>query len=340
MIPRVSVVIPAYQASRWVGRTVASVRAQTLTDIEILIVDDGSTDDLTGALAPHLADPRLRVIRQDNRGLAGARNRGLEEAAAALVAPLDADDLWHPDFLEACVAALDAAQGAPFAFAYSFRMDEEDKMMPLVLPGEPFRHDLLGLLWLNTVGSGSAGVYRRDAMLAVGGYDEAMGRRGEQGAEDWKLILQLARRADPVLVPRYLVGYRLVMASMSMANPRRQLDAILAVLREVQGEMPDVDRRHFRDGRTMMTACLLPVFARRGRFGDFFKEMWLAYSANPLWFRSAFLRRAHLWRAKSTLQWLLHMANPLRRPRAHLSEVRFEGALPFAFLGEGRTADG
>lgn len=330
--PRVSVVIPAFDAARWIGRTVASVRAQTLRDIEIIVVDDGSRDDLDGALEPHALDPRLRIVRQENRGLAGARNRGVREARAALVAPLDADDLWHPDFLAETVAALDADPAAPFAFAYSFRMDAEDRLLPFRPVGEPLRHDFYGQVWLNTVGSGSAGVYRREEMIAAGLYDEEMGRRGEHGAEDWKLLLRMARGGDPVLVPRHLVGYRLLMDSMSMKNPRRQLNAILAVLRELREEMPDVEARHFRDGRTMMTAWLLPVFVRRGQLHHFVWESLMAYGGNPLWFRNRLLRRSHGYRILASMGFFVRLLNPKRRPYTPLAEAVFDGGRPFSYL--------
>ena len=337
--PRVSVVIPAYDAGRWIARTVASVRAQTMTDFEIIVVDDGSPDDVRAALGEHLRDPRLRVVRQENRGLAGARNRGVEEARAPLVAPLDADDLWHPDFLAETVGALDANPDAPFAFAYSFRMDADDNLLPFRTPTKPLRHDLYGQIWLNTVGSGSAGVYRRDAMAAVGAYDEAMGARGEHGAEDWKLLILMAREGDPVLIERHLVGYRLLMDSMSMKNPRRQLDAILAVLREVRAMMPHVPARHFRDGRTMMTAWLLPVFVRRGQLHHFFKEALIAYGMNPLWFRNELLRRSHGYRILASLGFFARVLNPLRRPYTPLRDADFDGQRAFGFLGQGGTDD-
>lgn len=338
-VPRITVVIPAYDAGRWIGRTVASVRAQTLTDFEVIVVDDGSPDDVVGALGTHLDDPRIRVVRQENRGLAGARNRGVGEARAPLIAPLDADDLWHPEFLAETVAALETNPDAPFAFAYSFRMDADDNLLPFHEPGKPLRHDFYGQIWLNTVGSGSAAVYRRDAMIAAGLYDEAMGARGEHGAEDWKLVILMARHGDPVLVQRHLVGYRLLEDSMSMKRPRRQLDAILAVLREVRAGMPDVPAQHFRDGRTMMTAWLLPVFVKRGQLHHFVREAVIAYGGNPLWFRNELLRRSHGYRILASIGFFGRILNPFRRPYTHLSEAEFEGRRAYAFLRQERNDD-
>lgn len=331
--PRVSVVVPAYNATRWIGRTIESVLRQIFTDYELIVIDDGSTDDLDRALEPYLArSDRIRVVRQDNRGLAAARNRGVSEARAELVAPLDADDIWHPAFLQETVAALDGDPAAPFAFAYSFRMDEEDRLYPYQRPATPPRHDLIGLIWTNSVGNGSAALYRKALVVEAGGYDEEMGRKSLPGAEDWKLVLRLARRGEPTLIERPLVGYRLLESSMSQQNPRRQLNAVLAVLAELRAEMPEIAGRHFADGRTGMTAWLLPAFARRMEFGEVFTGSYHAYIRNPLWFRNPSLRRSHLSRLKAIGGFLAGRMNREGRPLPPLHTLPFEGDYPFAFL--------
>jgi hypothetical protein len=216
-------------------------------------------------------------------------------------------------------------------------MDEADRLYPFRPPKVPLRHDMIGQIWLNTVGSGTAGLYRKALMQQVGGFDESMRRKGLYGAEDWKLIIQLARFGDPVLVERHLVGYRLLETSMSQRNPRRQLDAILAVLEDIRAKMPDIDPRHFADGRTMMTEWLLPIFLRRLKFADFAKEAWHAYVKNPLWFRNPLLRASHLYRLEGIMWFLLRVMNPVRRPLPHLQPVPFDGDYPFAFLAPDET---
>jgi glycosyltransferase involved in cell wall biosynthesis len=102
---KVSVIIPLYNKASYIGRALASVRAQTFTDYEVLVVDDGSTDG--GAeIVVRWGDPRVRVITQKNAGPAAARNRALDQAAGAYVAFLDADDEWMPPFLEQSLALL------------------------------------------------------------------------------------------------------------------------------------------------------------------------------------------------------------------------------------------
>src|SRR5262249_59293001 len=96
--PTISVVIPCYNGARFLRETLASVLAQTLPPLEVLVIDDGSTDD-SGAVAESFGPP-VRVIRQPNQGESVARNRGIEEAKGEWVGFLDADDLWNPDKLE------------------------------------------------------------------------------------------------------------------------------------------------------------------------------------------------------------------------------------------------
>ena len=104
--PRFSVVVPTYDRAASVTHTLASVFAQTCPDLEVIVVDDGSTDDTLEVLA-RVDDPRLTVATQPNAGPAAARNRGMDLARGAHVAFLDSDDLWYPTFLESVARVLD-----------------------------------------------------------------------------------------------------------------------------------------------------------------------------------------------------------------------------------------
>ncbi len=116
--PRVSVLMPTFGQAAFVGRALDSLGAQALGDWELVVVDDGSPDDTRAALAPYLADPRVRYARlAENRGLGAALNRALGLARAPLVAYLPSDDVYYPDHLAALVAALDADPAAILAYA-------------------------------------------------------------------------------------------------------------------------------------------------------------------------------------------------------------------------------
>ena len=105
--PIASIVVPAYNSETTLGETLRSLLAQTFSSFEIVVVDDGSTDG-TRAVAAGFADPRIQIVSQANRGLAGARNTGIHHARGAYVGFCDADDLWVPEKLERHVAHLEA----------------------------------------------------------------------------------------------------------------------------------------------------------------------------------------------------------------------------------------
>ncbi|MBV8791726.1 MAG: glycosyltransferase family 2 protein, partial [Pseudolabrys sp.] len=106
--PSASVVIPCYNGGRFIPAALASLAAQTFRDFEIIVVDDGSTDPETKTVLDGLG-PEVRVIRQENRGLPGARNTGIRAARAAIVLPFDCDDILTPTLLQECVPVLRAA---------------------------------------------------------------------------------------------------------------------------------------------------------------------------------------------------------------------------------------
>jgi len=134
-LPLVSVIIPALNAEATIGETLHSALAQTYRAIEIIVVDDGSSDSTARIVAALAArDPRLRLIRTANGGISRARNTGIAASAGSFVAPLDADDLWHPEKI-ACQVAAALAAAAPPGLVYSFfhRID----MASRPIPGEP-----------------------------------------------------------------------------------------------------------------------------------------------------------------------------------------------------------
>ena len=106
-MPRVSVVIPCYNHGAFLQETLESLHAQTFTNFEVIVVDDGSTDALTVALLDSLVEPGLRVIRTENRGVSAARNRGIAEPRGEYILPLDSDDKIAPNYLEKTVTILD-----------------------------------------------------------------------------------------------------------------------------------------------------------------------------------------------------------------------------------------
>ena len=194
---RVSVVLPTRNRAEYVDRAIASALAQTVDDLEVIVVDDASTDD-TPAILRRLAgsDPRLRVLRHEEpRGAPAARNAGVDAAAGAIVAFLDDDCVWHPDKLAKQLAAMEPGRGVAYC-DHAIRHGDE-----WIIEGEPgaARDGVGALLRRNYIGTYSMAA-RRDVLEAVGGFDETLPR-----LQDWDLVLRLGRETGFAYVPELLV---------------------------------------------------------------------------------------------------------------------------------------
>jgi len=210
--PSVAVVVTCYDQAEWIERAIASVLAQTRPADEIVLIDDGSTDD-TPAVCARL-DASVRVVRQENAGVSSARNRGLAETTAPFVAFLDADDEWRPAKLERQLAVIGAA---PELTAVSVGWHTIDRSgAELATHGDelPERIDLALLYQRNPLVSPSVVLVRRAAVDAAGGFDENVSLVG-----DYDLWLRLARIAPIAHVCEALALYRLHGANTSSRRP-------------------------------------------------------------------------------------------------------------------------
>jgi glycosyltransferase involved in cell wall biosynthesis len=227
-LPLVSVVVPAYNAEATLSETLASVAAQTYRNLEIVVVDDGSTDQ-TREIATRFAatDARARVVSIPNSGVAVARNTGAAASSGPFLAPIDADDLWHPRYLETLVGLmLTAPQPPAFAYAACRLIDPGSNVIGSGLNAGSAGKVVYRMLFNNLVGNGSGMVIARTAFDAVGGYDARLRAAGCQGCEDYLLQLMLAEQGPVCAAGQYLIGYRKRDGAMSgdvesMAASRR-----------------------------------------------------------------------------------------------------------------------
>src|SRR5687767_613347 len=201
--PRVSVVVPAWNAERFIEATLATALNQTFRDIEVLVIDDGSKDQ-TAAVVRRVAvtDCRVRLIEQENTGLAGARNRGIRESRGEMIAFLDHDDLWHPDKIALQVATLDSHPLAGLASCYSAVIDEEHRCLGWRFGGNANGSVYDDVLVWDMISGGSVALVRRAAFDVVGQFDESLPMRS-----DWDMWIRIARHFQFATVPRTLVGY-------------------------------------------------------------------------------------------------------------------------------------
>jgi hypothetical protein len=225
------------------------------------------------------------------------------------VAPIDADDLWLPRNLECQVRALEAHGGADFAFARSFAMDERGDRQRFAVPAI-VGGDYRSLLRRNWVGNGSAAVFRRDAILSVGGYDVSLRARNAQGAEDWKLILQLAAKRPGLVIADELIGYRRSRGSMSM-QPASMTRSTMIVLDEMRRHGPRIAPWNFWHARTTIHIGMFHRWLHAGQWTGAMTCLLRAYLGNPLWIMQ---QDARHFLFRELLPHLLRRAVGLRGP--------------------------
>lgn len=199
---KVSVIIPAYNAMRYLPETIDSLLAQTFKDFEVIIVDDGSTDNIK-AWFEQVSDCRLVLLSQDNQGQSKARNFGIERSQGEYIAFLDADDLWAPSKLEKQVAALEINPTVGVAYTWVSGIDSNG-----VSRGRTIKNFAEGEVWKdlvvhNILECGSTPLIRRSCFEKVGIFDEKL-----PPCEDLDLWLRIARHFNYLVIKEPLVYYR------------------------------------------------------------------------------------------------------------------------------------
>jgi glycosyltransferase involved in cell wall biosynthesis len=229
-MPAVSVIMPAYNVETYVGDALRSALAQTFADLEVLVVDDGSTDGTAAVVAEIAAgDSRVRLVRQPNRGLAGARNTGLRSARGDVFALLDSDDLWEPGFLEAQMAILQARPEVDIVTGNGWQLGGvrdggPARPYPDARP-EPDLASILGDEFAVFIMS----VFRRRVYEVVGCFDEAL-----RTNEDYDFWLRAAVSGCRFARNHRPLGYYRVRSDSLSASEMRMLRGILVVYAKIR----------------------------------------------------------------------------------------------------------
>lgn len=304
----VSVVIPVFNGNATVAAAIESVRRQTYPIQEIIVVDDGSTDD-TGSVVRAFGDA-VRYVRQANQGVGAARNRGVAEAVGEYVAFLDADDLWLPAKLARQAAVLAAEPEVDGVQCSAYLVDDHLRVIG-ARRCTPDRDSCLDyLLFRNLPSVGSSAVIRRAGLEAVGGFATDLA-----AIEDWDLACRLARHGRLRSVPDFLVLYRQHARNRSR-NLETHIEAGSRLLRRFFAD-PTLGaelRRHEVRVWARFYAMLSGGYLLYGRPGHALAWAWRAVRTSPG--VSGYLAGMPLRR--------LHRARLMRR---HLS---FADALPYA----------
>jgi glycosyltransferase involved in cell wall biosynthesis len=225
--PRISVVMPVYQVEATIAAAIRSVLTQTMPDFELIIVDDGGTDQSL-AIARQFTDSRIRIISQANRGLAGARNTGIAAARARYIALLDGDDLFLPDKLAMHYIHLESDPTIGVSYAGAILIDEEGRELGIRQRPKRGRITATDAFCGRAISNGSTPVFRADMLAAAALGPDATGRiwyfdetlRRCEDIECWaRAALRSTLRFAPL--PGAQTLYRISAASLSADVPRQ-----------------------------------------------------------------------------------------------------------------------
>jgi glycosyltransferase involved in cell wall biosynthesis len=244
--PRISVIVPAYNAFRFVGRALESILTQTMTDFELVVIDDGSTDG-TGAIIDAYAarDPRMRVEHQANAGRPKALNRAIALARGNYIARMDADDIALPDRLQRQAAFLDLHPEVGIVGGSIKAIDEtERKLNTFKYPVAPSAIRAQAATGSPMLIAGPTPMARREFLISLGGF-----RTTFEFAQDYDLALRALEKSDLANLDAVVVYYRFSSGQVSQKHSRRQsalaeVARISARLRKEGKPDPVVDGLH------------------------------------------------------------------------------------------------
>ncbi|WP_051694384.1 glycosyltransferase family 2 protein [Desulfohalovibrio reitneri] len=301
----VSVVVSAYNYAAYIPQALDSVLAQTHADLDVVVVDDGSTDNTAEVVARYLSDPRVRYVYQDNAGQAAAKNRGLRESASDLVAFLDADDVCLPTRIEKQLRLFDDPD-VGVVYAKRVLIDALGKESPFNHP-PLYRGWVLDRAFVDNFICFSSSMVRKPFFLRAGGFDESMAM-----GIDYDLWIRMAAICAFDYVDEELVKYRVGHGNMSTNTEKRLRSAWDIQERNLRD--PEV-RRRLRPGTVgEARACLLRTYgklrAAQGRPLAALGFFGASLSRRPLW--------AGTWRAMlraAMPQRAVDLYKGLRRPK-------------------------
>lgn len=223
---RVSIVIPCFNAGDYLEEAIQSALAQTYADVEVIVVDDGSTDARTRELLDSRSWPRTTVIRQANAGPSAARNRAIEAATGEFILPLDADDRIAPGYAEKAVAILQAQPDAGIVYCKAQKFGVEEGLWQL--PAYTLNEIVIDNVIFCT------SLYRKQDWALAGGYNEAL-RHGMEDYDFWIKLVHLGRGVHQIDEPLFF--YRIQQSSRTtgfMADNRTVVSTYADIFRANQ----------------------------------------------------------------------------------------------------------
>jgi len=274
MIPTISVIIPAYNYGRFLGQAIESVLAQTFPAQEIIVVDDGSTDETPDVLANYR--DRIRVIRQENQGVSVASNRGAELASGDLLGFLDADDVWLPQKLELQIKHFLSEPNIGLVHCGFEEINGTGTVLRRYLDGlEGCVADQMLLFSRPVILSGGSGcMIPRAKFWCVGGFDPRVSI-----SQDWDLYYRIARRWKIGFVRDVLVRYRVHGLNRHNDIRRMEQDMFLVYAKAFSDRNSDVEhlrRQAYGNLHMALAGCFFSVGKPRDVIRHIAKSLWLS----------------------------------------------------------------
>lgn len=296
-MPRVSVIIPAYNYARFLPESIESALTQTFHDLEIIVVDDGSTDDTLEVARGY--EGKIRYHRQANRGISAARNAGCRMASGEFFAFLDADDIWDPEKISRQVEVFKASPKTSLVSTYLRFIDSEGKPLhgqkPSVVPGETLK---------DIIYRGSAApstfMVRRSCFESVSGFDESL-----MAMEDLDFCLRVARKHVIRHIPENLGAYRVHGPSLS-GNPAKVYPSFIAIYKKLLNNSTGIRTRGIIRRRLARYRYLWGVYQMKSNRSIHGKQLvrsalatwplvgWSLDASRPWWIRLGHLAKPYL----------------------------------------------
>lgn len=266
MNSKISVIVPVYNGEKTIRETLISIIKQSFSDIEIIIIDDGSTDS-TLEVVKSITDPRIKIFSYSNAGLATSRNRGITLANGQYISFIDADDIWTPCKLESQMQALKEHPSCAVAYSWTDYINTDGKFLksgrhPTAI-GDVYHKLLLG----NFLENGSNPLIRINALKAVGGFDESL-----LAAEDWDMWLRLSAFYEFVCVEKAQILYRVSANSMSTDLKRQET----ASLKVIERAFAHPKAKSFQHLKKYSLAQLYQYLTFKATEGSPNKQRWIA----------------------------------------------------------------
>jgi glycosyltransferase involved in cell wall biosynthesis len=229
--PIISIIIPAYNASKTIQETIQSVLNQTFLNFELIVIDDGSTDSTLDVIS-QISDPRVTVFSYPNAGISTARNRGIEKASGDYITFLDADDLWASDKIETQFEALQKNPQAAVAYSWTTIIDKSNNAVRQGSCYEKSGDVYSKILVKNFLDSGSNIMVRKEAIDKIGRFNPSL-----KHAADWEFYIRLAAEFEFNCVPKFQVFYR-VSENTSSCNVIPMEKAALEIIEKAFKQAP------------------------------------------------------------------------------------------------------